>query len=165
MKKLVQGLLKIRVRPYYLFQCDLAQGIGHFRTSVSKGIQIMEMLRGHTSGLGIPTFVIDAPNGGGKIPILPNYLISQSDKEVIVRNYEGFITSYTEPEDKTSKCPPNCTVCNNVNKSTEGVAKLFNNEARVIIPKGTLREKRRQAIKKQKAISLGAIEPSISLME
>ncbi len=73
-RKLVQDLVRIRVRPYYLYQCDLVEGAGHFRTPVSKGIEIIEALRGHTSGFAVPTFVVDAPGGGGKIPVMPNYL-------------------------------------------------------------------------------------------
>lgn len=98
MKKLVQKLVKNRVRPYYIYQCDLSEGLSHFRTSVSKGIEIMENLRGHTSGLAVPTYVIDAPGGGGKIPVSPNYLISYSGKGVVLRNYEGTIASYKEPD-------------------------------------------------------------------
>jgi lysine 2,3-aminomutase len=99
MKKLVHELVKIRVRPYYIYQCDLSTGIEHFRTSVSKGIEIIEGLRGHTSGFAVPTFVVDAPGGGGKIPVMPNYVISQSPYHVVLRNYEGVITTYTEPRD------------------------------------------------------------------
>ncbi|PKM88243.1 MAG: lysine 2,3-aminomutase [Firmicutes bacterium HGW-Firmicutes-12] len=109
MKELMQKLLRIRVRPYYIYQCDLSKGIGHFRTTVSKGIQILEHLRGHTSGLAVPHFVVDAPGGGGKIPIAPQYLISQSDQQVVLRNYEGKIFVYTEPETYRSDC--NCTSC------------------------------------------------------
>ncbi|MDO7789028.1 lysine 2,3-aminomutase [Desulforamulus aquiferis] len=97
MKKLVQRLLSIRVRPYYLYQCDLSEGIGHFRTPVSAGIEIIESLRGHTSGLAVPTFVIDAPGGGGKIPVGPNYLLSQGKGKTVVRNFEGNVYLYTEP--------------------------------------------------------------------
>lgn len=97
MKKLVQKLLKTRVRPYYLYQCDLSEGIGHFRTPVSAGIEIIESLRGHTSGLSVPTFVIDAPGGGGKIPVGPNYLLSQGKGKTVLRNFEGNIYLYTEP--------------------------------------------------------------------
>lgn len=99
MKNLVHELVKIRVRPYYIYVCDLSQGISHFRTPVSKGIEIIEALRGHTSGYCVPTFVVDAPGGGGKIPVMPNYLISQSPRRVVLRNYEGVITTYTEPAD------------------------------------------------------------------
>lgn len=122
MKRLMQKLLKIRVRPYYIYQCDLSKGIGHFRTSVGKGIQIMENLRGHTSGLAVPQFVIDAPGGGGKIPVSPQYLISQSDQEIILRNYEGKIFVYTEPDDKISQC--NCPTCKQ-NKRGEVKASLL----------------------------------------
>ena len=89
MKKLVHKLVMMRVRPYYIYQCDLSMGLEHFRTPVSKGIEIIEGLRGHTSGYAVPTFVVDAPGGGGKIPVMPNYLISESPTKVILRNYEG----------------------------------------------------------------------------
>lgn len=89
MKKLVHELVKMRVRPYYIYICDLSLGIGHFRTPVSKGIEIIENLRGHTSGYAVPTFVVDAPGGGGKIPVMPNYVISQAPNRVVLRNYEG----------------------------------------------------------------------------
>lgn len=102
-RELNQKLLTTRVRPYYIYQCDLSTGISHFRTSVAKGLEIMEYLRGHTTGLAVPYFILDGPNGGGKIPLLPNYLLSMSDKKVLVRNYEGVITSYAEPRDKVSK--------------------------------------------------------------
>src|SRR5574342_162063 len=97
-RELVQKMTRIRVRPYYLYQCDLVEGAGHFRTPVAKGIEIIEALRGHTSGYAVPTFVVDAPGGGGKIPLMPNYQLSMSDHKVVLRNYEGFITTYTEPE-------------------------------------------------------------------
>jgi lysine 2,3-aminomutase len=98
-RKLVHDLVRIRVRPYYLYQCDLVEGAGHFRTPVAKGIEIMEGLRGHTSGYAVPTYIIDAPGGGGKIPVAPNYLLSMSDHKIILRNFEGFITTYEEPVD------------------------------------------------------------------
>ncbi|GMQ78521.1 MAG: KamA family radical SAM protein [Anaerolineae bacterium] len=98
-RKLVHELVKIRVRPYYLYQCDLVGGSGHFRTPVSKGIEIMEGLRGHTSGYAVPTYVIDAPGGGGKIPVGPNYLLAQAPGRVVLRNFEGFVTTYQEPLD------------------------------------------------------------------
>ena len=96
-RALVHRLVENRIRPYYLYQCDLVEGSGHFRTPVGKGLEIMEGLRGHTSGYAVPTFVIDAPGGGGKIPVMPNYLISYSDHKVVLRNYEGYITTYEEP--------------------------------------------------------------------
>ncbi len=97
MKTLMHGLVKMRVRPYYIYQCDLSMGLEHFRTPVSKGIEIIENLRGHTSGYAVPTFVVDAPGGGGKIPVMPNYVISQAPGKVVLRNFEGVITTYTEP--------------------------------------------------------------------
>lgn len=102
MMELVHQLVKIRVRPYYIYQCDLSQGIGHFRTSIRKGIGIMESLIGNTSGLCVPTFVVDAPGGGGKIRVMPQYNISESDRVVVLRNYEGVITTYHEPDDTSS---------------------------------------------------------------
>ena len=111
MKRLMQRMLAIRVRPYYLYQCDLSQGIEHFRTSVAKGIEIIENLRGHTTGLAVPQFVIDAPGGGGKVPILPQYLISMSDGKAVVRNFEGKICAYSQPEGYHSRCPAGCTLC------------------------------------------------------
>jgi lysine 2,3-aminomutase len=98
MRELVHLLVKNRVRPYYIYQCDLSVGIEHFRTKVSCGIEIIENLRGHTSGFCVPTFVVDAPGGGGKTPVMPQYIISQSPTKIILRNYEGVITTYSEPD-------------------------------------------------------------------
>ncbi len=100
-RELVQKLVRIRVRPYYMYQCDLVEGAGHFRTPVAKGIEIMEGLRGHTSGYAVHQYIIDAPGGGGKIPVSPNYMLSMSDHKIILRNYEGYITTYEEPTDYT----------------------------------------------------------------
>lgn len=104
MRKLMQELLKIRVKPYYIYQCDLSEGISHFRTPVEKGIEIIESLRGHTSGLAVPEFVIDAPGGGGKVPIGPQYLISQSEHKVVIRNYQGTISTYPQPKESDCTC-------------------------------------------------------------
>jgi lysine 2,3-aminomutase len=112
-RKLVQDLVRIRVRPYYLYQCDLVEGAGHFRTPVGKGVEIIEGLRGHTSGYSVPTFVVDAPGGGGKIPVMPNYLISMSDHKIVLRNYEGFITTYEEPVNYKPHDPQTCSFCQN----------------------------------------------------
>ncbi|MBI3333044.1 MAG: KamA family radical SAM protein [Candidatus Omnitrophica bacterium] len=98
MKKLMHELLKVRVRPYYIYQCDPARGISHFRTSVETGIRVMEALRGHTTGYAVPTFVIDGPGGGGKIPVGPNYVISYQDGVMTLRNYKGETYLYYEPE-------------------------------------------------------------------
>jgi lysine 2,3-aminomutase len=97
MKKLVQELLKIRVRPYYIYQCDLAMGTEHFRTSLATGIQIIEKLRGHTTGYAVPTYVVDAPGGGGKIPVEPDYVMSRGKGKIVLRNYEGKVFEYPEP--------------------------------------------------------------------
>ncbi len=96
-RELVHKVVMMRVRPYYLYQCDLVEGAGHFRTSVSRGIEIIEGLRGHTSGYAVPQFIVDAPGGGGKIPVMPNYVISSAPGKIVLRNYEGFITTYSEP--------------------------------------------------------------------
>lgn len=96
-KELNHRLLLMRVRPYYIYQCDLSQGISHFRTTVEAGLEIMEKLRGHTSGLAVPTYVVDAPGGGGKIPLLPNYVVQREDKKWVLRNYQNKKFTYFEP--------------------------------------------------------------------
>jgi len=93
-RELCRALLRIKVRPYLLYHCDPVAGDAHFRTSVWKGIEIVEGLRGHLSGIGVPTYVIDAPRGGGKIPLMPNYLVSAADDSVVLRNYEGVLVRY-----------------------------------------------------------------------
>ncbi len=134
MKKLVHELLKIRIKPYYIYQCDLSQGIGHFRTSVSAGIEIIENLRGHTTGMGVPIFCVDAPGGGGKIPVMPQYLISQSPGRVVVRNFEGGFYSYTEPKRTVDPEAP-CKLCGNTHSSYQlGVASLLNGRAVAMEP-------------------------------
>jgi lysine 2,3-aminomutase len=135
-RKLVQDLVKIRVRPYYLYQCDLVHGAGHFRTPVAKGIEIIEGLRGHTSGYAIPTFVVDAPGGGGKIPVGPDYLISQSDHKIVLRNFEGFITTYEEPETYQRHDPKTCSYCQNRREEggQKGIHGLLEGDALDIIP-------------------------------
>lgn len=137
MKDLVRKLVKIRVRPYYIYQCDLSMGLEHFRTPVSKGIEIIEALRGHTSGFAVPTFVIDAPGGGGKTPVMPNYVISQSPHKVVLRNFEGVITTYTEPSDYVGEC--HCPECERKRKEniagfSEGVASLHEGQRMSLEP-------------------------------
>jgi lysine 2,3-aminomutase len=110
-RELVQKLTRVRVRPYYLFQCDLVEGAGHFRTPVSKGIEIIEGLRGHTSGFAVPQFAVDAPGGGGKIPLMPNYVLSESDHKVVLRNFEGYVATYEEPIHYTPHDPKTCAFC------------------------------------------------------
>jgi len=97
-KALVHKLLMCRSRPYYLYQCDLIKGSSHLRTSIAKGIEIIEGLRGHTTGYAIPQYVIDGPGGGGKIPINPNYITQRDEKQVTLRNYEGKEFIYPEPQ-------------------------------------------------------------------
>ncbi len=138
MKKLVQDLVKIRVRPYYLYQCDLSIGLGHFRTSVAQGIEIIEGLRGHTSGLCVPTFVVDAPGGGGKIPVMPDYTISQGNTRVVLRNFEGVITTYEEPNDYIPNC--HCEDC----EKQIGVSALLSGQKMTIEPEDMVRKLRRK---------------------
>lgn len=141
MKTLVRGLLRIRVRPYYIYQCDLSFGLEHFRTPVSKGIEIIEALRGHTTGLAVPTFVVDAPGGGGKIPVMPDYVISRSPHKTILRNFEGVITTYSEPEHYEEKC--NCEYCRGEKaEQLVGVAGLEQGQAMALEPEGLARKKR-----------------------
>lgn len=153
MKYLVQKLVANRVRPYYLYQCDLSEGLTHFRTPVSKGIEIMENLIGHTSGFAVPRYVIDAPGGGGKIPVMPNYLISWSTNKVILRNYEGVITSYKEPDSyKQYFCDRHCEDCElqlkleGAKERAVGIAKLLADYDKSIslTPENTERLKRRK---------------------
>lgn len=147
MKKLMHDLVKIRVRPYYIYQCDLSEGIGHFRAPVSKGLEIIEGLRGHTSGYAVPTFVVDAPGGGGKIALQPNYLISQSADKVVLRNFEGVITTYPEPENYVAGKADDYFqgVYGDMEemKSKVGVAGLLNDEAFNLVPEGLSRLNRR----------------------
>lgn len=153
MKALVHKLVKNRVRPYYLYQCDLSEGLGHFRTPVGKGIEILENLIGHTSGFAVPTYVIDAPGGGGKIPIMPNYIISWSTNKVVLRNYEGVICTYKEPDSYEEWfCDRNCASCKlqlkldgAVETRAVGISRLLADHTRAIalVPENNERLKRR----------------------
>jgi len=153
LKKLNHKLLQNRVRPYYLYQCDLSEGLSHFRTPVGKGIEIMESLIGHTSGLAVPTYVIDAPGGGGKIPVMPQYLISWSTNKVVLRNYEGVITTYKEPDSYEPQfCNRDCENCElllNLEGAQEGkligIQQLLADDDKRIsfTPAGNARMKRR----------------------
>ena len=154
MKALVHKLVQNRVRPYYLYQCDLSEGLAHFRTPVSKGIEIMESLIGHTSGLAVPTYVIDAPGGGGKIPVSPNYIISWSTNKVVLRNYEGVITTYKEPDSyEPMFCDRNCDTCGLDLKLDDaheekavGIARLLSDwdDTIALVPEETERIQRRE---------------------
>ncbi len=156
MKKLNQKLVQNRVRPYYMYQCDLSEGLEHFRTPVTKGIEIMEHLIGHTTGFAVPRYVIDAPGGGGKIPVMPNYVISWGTDKVILRNYEGVICSYKEPKnyDPEFTCDRKCTECaldlnleetENIEKEI-GLVKLLSkkHEKVSLVPESSKRMKRRK---------------------
>ena len=136
MKELLRGLLRIKVRPYYLFHCDPVTGAGHFRTSVWKGMEIMEGLRGHMSGIGIPTYVVDSPHGGGKIPLMPNYMVSMSDDAVILRNYEGMLVRY-QAEDKP---------VSSQKTATRGVSALIQGDKTSLMPEGNERMARRRKL-------------------
>jgi lysine 2,3-aminomutase len=98
MRRLMHGLLTMRVRPYYLYQCDPISGSGHFRTSIDKGVEIIRGLRGHTTGYAVPTFVVDAPGGGGKIPLQPDPIVGRDGDDLLLRNYEGRVYRYPDPE-------------------------------------------------------------------
>lgn len=152
-KKLMHRLVQNRVRPYYLYQCDMSQGLSHFRTPVGKGIEILENMIGHTSGFSVPRYVIDAPGGGGKVPIMPYYIISWSTNKVVLRNYEGTISVYKEPDSYPQYfCDRNCNVCNlqlDLKPADEynpqGIVKLLSDVDKTVslVPNGTQRMKRR----------------------
>ena len=167
-RDLVHKLVKNRIRPYYLYQCDLVEGAGHFRTPVGKGLEIIEGLRGHTSGYAVPTYVVDAPGGGGKIPVMPNYLISYSDHKVVLRNYEGYITSYEEPLEYTPHDQRKCAYCRSQRSEPgqSGVHGLLQGDAMWIEPaghteihaRGNTEAHRLQAPEKWVPYGVGAIE-------
>jgi lysine 2,3-aminomutase len=154
MKALVQKLVRNRVRPYYLYQCDLSEGLTHFRTPVGKGMEILESLVGHTSGLCVPTYVVDAPGGGGKIPVLPNYVVSWSTNKVVLRNYEGVFTTYKEPDTYEPRfCDRVCDECelllplDEVDESRSvGIARLLedSNGTLSLVPRDNERIERRE---------------------
>lgn len=153
MRKLMRALLRIKVRPYYLFHCDPVIGAGHFRTSIWKGLEIIEGLRGHMSGLGIPTYVVDSPHGGGKIPLMPNYLVSASDDAVILRNYEGLLIRY-QAEDKA--LPPKPPL------KTQGVSSLLQGDKTALVPDNTerLARRRKNRAKKRETTALATPAPT-----
>ncbi|HPS54611.1 MAG TPA: KamA family radical SAM protein [Sedimentisphaerales bacterium] len=152
-EQLCRGLIRMRVRPYYLYQCDLVRGVEHFRTPLSRGIEIIEYMRGRVSGIAIPTFVVDAPHGGGKIPIIPNYIVSMSPTHTVLRNYEGLLVNYPEPEIKAS---PRLQQEEDKAQSTKGgVWELASGKLSIIQPLNMNRTDRRQKIieKRKKAAS------------
>jgi len=135
MRELMRGLLRIKVRPYYIFHCDPVVGAGHFRTSVWKGLEIIEGLRGHMSGLGVPTYVVDGLHGAGKIPLMPNYLVSAAENAVVLRNYEGMLFRYA-PEDKDGG--------QQTRYESMGVSSLLGGQRSMLMPEGNRRMARRQ---------------------
>ncbi len=167
-RALVHQLVQNRIRPYYIYQCDLVEGAGHFRTPVGKGLEIIEGLRGHTSGYAVPQFIVDAPGGGGKIPVMPNYLISYSDHKVVLRNYEGYITTYEEPAEYTPHDRAACQYCQNPRPEPgqTGITGLLDGERMWIEPggfseihtRGVTEAHRLQAPEKWVPYGIGAIE-------
>ena len=159
MKKLVCELVKIRVRPYYIYQCDLSMGLEHFRTPVSKGIEIIEGLRGHVSGYAVPTFVVDAPGGGGKIPVMPQYLISLGGGKAILRNFEGVITTYTEPTDYDNA---RSLAIDAKNLKTEGVSQLLSLPTQKVISlEPAVLERHERSKKRQAELKAAAKKPAV----
>jgi lysine 2,3-aminomutase len=146
MRQLLRAMMRVKIRPYYIFHCDPVTGAGHFRTSVWKGLEIMEGLRGHMSGLAIPTYVVDSPHGGGKIPLMPNYLVSASDDCVILRNYEGMLVRY-QAEDKPATIRPT---------ANRGVSQLIQGTKSVLLPENNERMTRRRRNRKLAAQRLAA---------
>ncbi len=151
MKKLCHELQRIMVRPYYLYQCDPVKGVEHFRTSVWKGIEIIETMRGYTGGLCIPTFVVDAPGGGGKIPLQPFYLLSATDRDVLLRNYEGMIIRYYNPQDREYEKPRRMST-----EDKEGGTAQVMVDGKALVPEATPRYKRRR--QKKNLLRLGGNE-------
>ncbi|NJK63309.1 MAG: KamA family radical SAM protein [Synechococcaceae cyanobacterium SM2_3_1] len=135
-KTLVHKLVRHRVRPYYLYQCDLVRGAGHFRTTVARGLEIMEGLRGHTSGYAVPTYVVDLPDGGGKVPVQPQYMISQSPGKVVLRNYEGLIVAYDEPLDYRPDMISPTPGPEHISSGQSGVLGLLHNQRSSLKPEG-----------------------------
>ncbi len=132
MRALVKGLLRIRVRPYYLYHADPVVGAGHLRTSLWKGMEIMESMIGHITGLAVPRFVMDAPDGGGKIPVMPNYVVSAAPGRIVLRNFEGALFSYPEVADDIAPAKP-----------AQSVADLLSGASSKISPAGNKHYERR----------------------
>ena len=148
-KELCQRLVENRVHPYRLYQCDLSQGISHFRTRISRGIEIIEHLKGHTTGFAVPEFMVDLPGGGGKTPVNPFYMISHSDRMIVFRNYEGVIARFAEPEDTyTPVCPENCRICHDrrergLDQPLVGLEQLYAGNELSLEPGGLARHTRK----------------------
>jgi len=158
-EELCRGLIRMRVRPYYLFQCDLVRGVEHFRTPMARGLEIMEYLRGRVSGLAIPMFCVDAPHGGGKIPVLPNYVISISPTHTVFRTFEGMLVSYPEPG---AEAPAPMVAA--ATDSPPGVWDLASGNATSIRPAKSSRLKRRE-LKKRGAATVHTPQPGCAAAE
>jgi len=149
MEELCRGLLRHRIRPYYLFQCDLVRGVEHFRTPISRGIEIMEYLRGRLDGLAIPTYVVDCPHGGGKLPVLPNYVVSASPTHTVLRNFEGMLVAYPEPLNRETAEPAAPATGGGV---APGVWELAAGRNTKILPRNAMRlDRRRQRAERAEA--------------
>ena len=153
MRELVHGLLRIKVRPYYLYHCDDVVGAAHLRTSVRRGLEILEGLRGHTTGFAIPTFVVDAPGGGGKIPLMPNYLVSQGENSLVVRNFEGVLVRIDDgPVAASDESKPERGAnrrggrAGRAARPPQSVADLLAGEGRRLVPQGIQHYARRRAV-------------------
>lgn len=156
LEELYRGLLRLRVRPYYLFQCDLVRGVEHFRTPISRGIEVMEYLRGRLDGMAIPTYVIDSPHGGGKLPVLPSYIVSTSPTHTVLRNFEGMMVSYPEPvvvEQPLTAARPE------VAGAITGVWDLAAGRNTKILPRDTARLNRRRQRGEQRGAATAASTP------
>ena len=138
MLDLIHKLTASKIRPYYIFHCDQVRGAEFFRTTISKGLEIMEHLRGHTSGLAVPTFVVDAPGGGGKIPVMPNYLVSFSEERWVLRNFEGMLVAVEEPARSSRRAGRRRD-----RRPVEGVASLLSGKQPSLIPQKLARYERR----------------------
>jgi lysine 2,3-aminomutase len=146
MKNLMKLLVANRVRPYYIYQCDLSQGIDHFRTRIAEGVEIIEFLRGHMSGFAVPNFVVDGIGGGGKVPIAPNYVLSQGHNKWVFRNYEGVIFTYEEPDGYSYQAPKNAEkyIDPNDRELVTGISGLLSENGKPnIVPQDLARLKRR----------------------
>ncbi|HBZ70997.1 MAG TPA: lysine 2,3-aminomutase [Deltaproteobacteria bacterium] len=152
MKALVQGLLRIRVRPYYLYHCDDVKGTAHLRTSIRRGLEILEGLRGHTTGFAVPTYVVDAPDGGGKIPLMPNYLVSQGERTLVLRNFEGVLVSVADeaPVAAAAKINGDGQLRRRrTRRPAQSVSDLLADESQRLVPAGLPHYERREALRSE----------------
>ncbi|HME69254.1 MAG TPA: KamA family radical SAM protein, partial [Myxococcota bacterium] len=160
MKALVQGLLRIRVRPYYLYHCDDVKGTAHLRTSIRRGLEILEGLRGHTTGFGVPTYVVDAPDGGGKIPLMPNYLVSQGERTLVLRNFEGVLVSVADQPPAAAAAKGNGDGQIRRRRSSrpaQSVSDLLADDSQRLVPAGLPHYERREALQSEVETAQAAV--------